>query len=91
MFASNFFLGWGDSIIDPERTDDFAGLVDSSLGFVVATQGVSQWWKHFRSGMAGLVDDYVNQIDRSAGATGSVTFLESMPWFAQEASAEKDE
>ena len=90
LFASNFFLGWGDSIIDPGRVDDFAGLVDSSLGFVVATPGMSQWWRHFRSGMVGLADDYVDRIDRSAGATGSVDILEAMPWFAQEASTEKE-
>ncbi len=86
LFASNFFLGWGDSIIDPERADDFADLVDSSIALVVATPGMGQWWRHFRSGMVGLAADYVNRIDQTVSATGSVNILETMPWLAQEAS-----
>ena len=79
LLLSHFMLGLGDSIATPDRSDQFASFIDTSVAFMAHTPGLSQWWNKWKRTVGGqdATKSYVAHIERMSPPD----LLEALPWF----------
>ena len=86
VLLHHLMLGWGDSMINPQRSGDLAQFLDTAFAGTVGAPGFAQWWDQMKTILRPMAPTYVDRID----AIPRPDMLAGAPWYAPDG-AESEE